>query len=715
MTVDPGIATAAHRADVLLEALPYIQRFRGAIVVIKYGGNAMTDPALGRGVADDVVLLRAVGLKPLVVHGGGPQVSELMSKLGKRPEFRDGLRVTDAETMEIARMVLVGKVNRDIVSAINLHGPLAVGLSGEDAGLLLAGARNPELGFVGDVTAVNADILHKLLAENLIPVVSTIGSGPDGQPYNINADTVAGALAEAVGAEKVVFLTDVAGLLVDVEDPHSLVSRIAASQLDALIAGGHLEGGMLPKVTAALHAVRHGVASAHLLDGRIPHVVLVELFSDAGIGTMIINDGPGGDEPPSHSDRYPNGRLNTGSIAPTARAHPDAMAAPRDLERCPLMPTYAPPQVQFVRGEGSWLWDRTGKRYLDLLSGLGVTSLGHSHPQVATALAEQARTLLHVSNLFGNHIAWEVATTLDRLIGDGTPAGGQVFFANSGAEANECALKLARRFGGYGRHVVVSTYGGFHGRSLATLHATGQPTKHEPFQPLPEGFRHVAWHDLDALEAALDPTVAAVLLEPIQGEGGVNPATGAYFQGVRRLCDERGMLFMVDEVQTGLGRTGRWFGFQHFGVMPDVVTMAKALGNGVPIGACWARAEVAQAFQPGDHASTFGGQPLATAGARAALAVMEAEDAPTRAQRAGRRLAEALSGLDGVTGVRGMGLLLALELDGHDAREVTAHLLDMGVVVNAVTPTALRLAPSLLITDDEVDQAVAAIGEALRP
>jgi acetylornithine/N-succinyldiaminopimelate aminotransferase len=709
MTVDPGIATAAHRADVLLEALPYIQRFRGAIVVIKYGGNAMTDPALGRAVADDVVLLRAVGLRPLVVHGGGPQVSELMSKLGKRPEFRDGLRVTDAETMEIARMVLVGKVNRDIVSAVNLHGPLAVGLSGEDAGLLLAGARNPELGFVGDVTAVNADILHKLLAENLIPVVSTIGSGPDGQPYNINADTVAGALAEAVGAEKAVFLTDVAGLLADVEDPRSLISRINASQLDALIAGGHLEGGMLPKVTAALHAVRHGVASAHLLDGRIPHVVLVELFSDAGIGTMITND-PTGDDQPGAAIQPPP----ADSAATRAPVHPDAMAAPRGLERCPLMPTYAPPQVQFVRGEGSWLWDRTGKRYLDLLSGLGVTSLGHSHPHVATALAQQARTLLHVSNLFGNDIAWEVATTLDRLIGDGTPAGGQIFFANSGAEANECALKLARRFGGHGRHVVVSTYGSFHGRSLATLHATGQPTKHEPFQPLPEGFRHVAWLDLDALEAALDPTVAAVLLEPIQGEGGVNPATAGYFQDVRRLCDERGALLMVDEVQTGLGRTGRWFGFQHLEVMPDVVTMAKALGNGVPIAACWARADAAQAFEPGDHASTFGGQPLATAGARATLEVMQAEDVPARAQRAGQRLRDALSATDGITGVRGMGLLLALELGGHDAREVAARLLDMGVVVNAVTPTALRLAPSLLITDDEVDQAVAAIGEALR-
>jgi acetylglutamate kinase len=251
----------------------------------------MVDAELGRALADDVVLLRAVGLRPVVVHGGGPQISELMSRLGKQPEFRDGLRVTDAETVDIARMVLVGKVNRDIVSAVNVHGPLAVGLSGEDAGLLLAGARNPELGYVGDVRSVNPAILRRLLAEDLIPVVSTIGSDPTGQAYNINADTVAGALAEALRAEKVMFLTDVAGLFADVDEPGSLVGRITADELEPVIAGGRLTGGMIPKVAAAVHAVRNGVRSAHLLDGRVPHVLLLELFSDAGVGTMITAGG----------------------------------------------------------------------------------------------------------------------------------------------------------------------------------------------------------------------------------------------------------------------------------------------------------------------------------------------------------------------------------------------------------------------------------------
>ncbi len=278
---------AMARADVLVEALPYIQRFRGAVVVVKYGGNAMVDPGLAATFAEDVVLMRSVGLRPVVVHGGGPQISDLMARLGKVPEFREGQRVTDAETVDIARMVLVGKVNREIVSAINVHGPLAVGVSGEDAGLIMAGARNPELGFVGDVQAVHPAILERLLAEDLIPVVSTIGADASGQAYNINADAVAGAVAEALAAEKVIYLTDVEGLLGDVSDPASLISRVDAATLRGMVADGTLTGGMIPKIEACLHAVDHGVGSAHLLDGRVPHVVLLELFSDAGIGTMV--------------------------------------------------------------------------------------------------------------------------------------------------------------------------------------------------------------------------------------------------------------------------------------------------------------------------------------------------------------------------------------------------------------------------------------------
>jgi acetylglutamate kinase len=289
VTLDRG---PGDKAAVLVEALPYIRRFFGATVVVKYGGNAMTDPALARRFADDIVLMRSVGMRPVVVHGGGPQISALMERLGMVPEFRDGLRVTDADSLDVARMVLVGKINRDIVAAINVHGPLAVGLSGEDGGLILASARDPALGFVGDVEAVNPAILERLLAEDLIPVVSTIGSDVGGQAYNINADTVAGAIAEALSAEKIVYLTDVEGLLSDVDDPSSLISRIDATKLQALVDQGVLTGGMIPKITACIHAVEHGVGSAHILDGRIDHVLLLEVFTDSGIGTMITKEIP---------------------------------------------------------------------------------------------------------------------------------------------------------------------------------------------------------------------------------------------------------------------------------------------------------------------------------------------------------------------------------------------------------------------------------------
>lgn len=277
----------SRRAQSLIEALPYIEQFRGAIVVVKFGGNAMVDPDLSRTFAEDIVLLRSVGLKPVVVHGGGPQIGQMLDKLGKESEFRDGLRVTDAETLDVARMVLVGKVGRDIVGAINVHGAYAVGLSGEDGGLIRAAVRDPELGFVGDIESVNPNIVERLLGEEMIPVISTIGSDASGQAYNINADTVAGALAGALKAEKAVYLTDVPGLLADVDDPASLIAQSTVPELNALIADGTIAGGMIPKVGACIHAVESGANAAHMLDGRVPHVLLLELFTDAGIGTKI--------------------------------------------------------------------------------------------------------------------------------------------------------------------------------------------------------------------------------------------------------------------------------------------------------------------------------------------------------------------------------------------------------------------------------------------
>jgi len=275
------------KASVLAEALPYIREFTGRTIVIKYGGHAMDDPALADLFAQDVVLMRLVGMNPVVVHGGGPQISDLMRRLGKEPEFVDGLRVTDAESVDIVRMALVGKVNREIVGALNQHGSYAVGLSGEDAGLIKVEMRDERLGFVGDVSSIDPSIVHKLVNEELIPVIATVGVDELGQAYNINADTVAGAIAQAMHAEKLVYLTDVAGLYADYPDAASLVSQTDIAGLEHMLASGQADGGMIPKLESCLFALRGGVRRAHILDGRIPHALLLEFFTREGIGTMI--------------------------------------------------------------------------------------------------------------------------------------------------------------------------------------------------------------------------------------------------------------------------------------------------------------------------------------------------------------------------------------------------------------------------------------------
>ncbi len=385
-----------------------------------------------------------------------------------------------------------------------------------------------------------------------------------------------------------------------------------------------------------------------------------------------------------------------------------------------LMNNYGTPPVKFVSGKGTLLLDEHGKEYLDFLSGLAVTSLGHSHPKIAEALANQAQTLLHVSNLFDTDPHLEVAKYLDELIrketGIKTP--GRVIFQNSGAEANEAAIKLARKYQGPGRHVVLSALRSFHGRTLATLAATGQPEKHQQFQPLPEGFRHAIWNDLESFSSLVDSSVGAILLEPVQGEGGVNPADPGFLKGIRDLCDENNVLLIMDEIQAGLGRTGKWFGFQHAGIDPDIVTCAKALGNGVPIGAVWATEDVASTFNPGDHGSTFGGQPLAASAAREVLRTMIEIDAPLLAKSRGEELTKLLNETAGIESVRGKGLLLAAELNSeilkeHTGPEIARACLEAGLVVNGVTPTSLRLAPPLTVSSEELVRGVALLGEVL--
>ncbi len=381
---------------------------------------------------------------------------------------------------------------------------------------------------------------------------------------------------------------------------------------------------------------------------------------------------------------------------------------------CPFIPVFGAPSVMFERGAGTELWDVNGKRYLDFLSGIAVVSLGHANEAVAQAIAKQASTLLHVSNFFANTTATQAAVALSGLLHNAGAGSGQVFFCNSGAEANEAAIKLARKFGGRGRHRIVTALGSFHGRTLGALALTGQPAKHEMFQPMPEGFRYCEYGDIQSLESLIDPTVAAVMLEPIQGEGGVIPADTEYLRAVQDLCRERGVLLIVDEVQTGFCRTGEWFGFQHSGITPDAVTFAKGMGNGMPVGALWARRDIAAVMQPGDHGSTYSGTALATSAVLAVIEQMKLIDAPRLAREKGEYLATGLNRLRLVDHVRGKGLLLGAQLmPGQETSTIVPTLLEKGLIVNGVNASTLRFAPPLTASYEEIDEALSILAEVL--
>lgn len=382
------------------------------------------------------------------------------------------------------------------------------------------------------------------------------------------------------------------------------------------------------------------------------------------------------------------------------------------------MPTYKRLPVTFTRGEGMRLYDTSGRDYLDFVAGIAVNSLGHSHPAVVEAVTAQAGRLIHTSNLYYTEPMAELADRLCGLLGWDD---GRVFFANSGAEANECALKLVRRRSGDksgpNRYGTIAAIGAFHGRSLQTLAATGQPAKWKPFQPLPQGFTHVEFDHPGALEDAVTGAESAILLEPIQGEAGVMVPSDDYLPFARKVCDNHDMALILDEVQTGFGRTGTMFGFQHSGAVPDVITLAKALGNGFPVGACVARGEWAEAFQPGDHATTMGGGPVVCAASLAVIDTIEREALVENSRLMGEYLREALTGLvnrhEMAQAVRGRGLLVALQLGSDCAADVVLRCLHEGLLVNNVSPSALRLCPPLILTRADCDEAVGILDRVL--
>jgi acetylornithine/N-succinyldiaminopimelate aminotransferase len=372
-----------------------------------------------------------------------------------------------------------------------------------------------------------------------------------------------------------------------------------------------------------------------------------------------------------------------------------------------LMSTYARLPVTFEKGDGAWLWDSAGKRYLDAVSGVAVCSLGHAHPAVTRALCEQAAQLVHTSNLYGIHHQQELGERLTALAGME-----RAFFSNSGAEANEAAIKLARLHGrkkGIEQPAIVVMEHSFHGRTLATLSATGSRKVQAGFEPLVSGFLRVPYGDLEAIAniAKHNPNVVAVLVEPVQGEGGINIADADYLNGIRVLCDNHDWLMMLDEIQTGMGRTGRWFAYQHHDFVPDVMTVAKALGNGVPIGACLARGEAAALFHPGNHGSTFGGNPLACRVGLAVIDTLEGEGLVPRAEALGHSLLAALrqrlAEVPQVTEVRGYGLMLGIELNAP-CGALVGQALEQGLLINVTAERVIRLLPPLVFSDAQATQ-----------
>ena len=363
-----------------------------------------------------------------------------------------------------------------------------------------------------------------------------------------------------------------------------------------------------------------------------------------------------------------------------------------------MMTNYGTPSRTFISGKGCVLKDDQGKSYLDFLAGIATNVLGHGHPAVIKAVTKQVSTLAHVSNFFAHPQGLRLASRLQEMTGDSQA---RIFFCNSGAEANEAALKISRRTG---RSRIVATQGSFHGRTMGSLSMTGQPSKREPFAPLLKGIAHVPYGDLSAMSRAVSKKTAMIIVEPIMGEAGVITPEDGYLAGLREICDRVGALLVFDCVQTGIGRTGQWFGFEHEKVQPDVVTLAKGLGGGLPLGATIAYGRAARLLQPGDHGTTFGGNPIACAAANAVLDVIESKKLMQSAKVFEKKIKKSLSGLPGVTQVRGRGLLLGIELTTPIAKQVAAAMLDAGVIVNAANDQTVRIAPPLIVTAPQIEK-----------
>ncbi len=674
--------SAQDRVEILLEALPYIREFHGRTVVIKYGGAAMTDEALRDAFATDVVLLKYVGLKPVIVHGGGPEITRYMERLGMEVRFVEGVRVSDPETVEVAKMVLLGKVNADIVMRLNRHGQPAVGLSGEDGALFSVAphAMAEEVGFVGEIERVDVDVLNHIAAD-YIPVIASMGTDRDGQLLQRQRRHRRGqGRRGALGPQGAV-----------PDRRQRLAGRPGRPGLADL--AGHRRRGL----RRGGGGRRRHAPQARSLPGGDPR---------RGAGR-------------AHHRRAPPARFAAGAVHRRRRRHDGHPVSPpmsvgelQALEARYAMPTYARAPVEFVRGDGWRLWDSDGEEYLDFFAGLSVHNAGHCHPAIVAAVAEQAARFAGSSNLYYSEPAMRLCERLAE-----SSLGGKVFLANTGTEASECAIKLVRKHAhgrGIGAPEIVVLSNAFHGRTLAALAATPKLARDDLFGPLPRGFVSVPREDPEALRAAVGPNTAAVMIEPIQGEAGIFPIDDEVLAEARDRCDATGALLVFDEVQTGVGRTGTLWAYEQLEVRPDVLTSAKALGGGLPVGAVVTTPELGDVLERGDHGSTFAGGPITASAALATLDLIDDPELLVRVRNLGERFRDGLAADERIVDVRGRGLMVGVTLaEGVDAAEVATAALDRRLVLNVPGEGMLRFLPPLIVGTEQVDEALARLTAAL--
>ena len=656
---------------------------KGKRILVKFGGNALSGEGDLDRFGQDIAALVAAGFVPVLVHGGGPEISQEMERRGLRVNKIAGLRVTDDASLVVAEEVL-HRINSLVVDALVRAGVRARGMAGATNGLILAVKMPPvlvqdkdgtevlaDLGHVGNISQVDPMKLNEVLASGAIPVIYPICADEAGRKLNVNADTVAAHVARAAGAEELVLVSDVPGILRGGEGSREIVRSTT------------LTGDRRPHRFRRDHR-RHGPQGRGGED-RPPQRRQGRLY--------VERKGAARHRPQIARRRGLRHKYNQGM-----KMNKDKV---RELDQRFLFQNYARQDICFDHGEREFLYDLDGKRYIDLVAGIAVNSLGYAHPTITKAICEQAQRLIHVSNLY---LIKEQAEAAEALASIAPPPLAATMFVNSGAEANEAALKLAVK--ATGRSRIVSTRNSFHGRTSMTLSATGQPKYQSGFEPLlSKAFDFIDYGSVEQLKTSITRDTAALICEPIQGEGGVIPAGDEFFRTARDICDERGALFIVDEVQTGMGRTGRWFGFQHHHVVPDIVTLAKALGNGFPVGACLTTREIASAFQPGMHGTTFGGNPLACAVVKAVIDTMKEERLVERSADLGASWAQDLRGLaigsGKITDVRGRGLMIGLEM-GDLARQFQEFALNQGILVNVSGGKVVRLVPPLIVSEMSV-------------